>query len=143
MPKTAWKSWSERWHWGRREETELRLGGSPHSPVPQQPQPHLTSFLLGSTPRGRSSAAVLTSTSRGKISSFSGSRGVVAVKTSCVDVSTWVGGKGAHQGGPRTEAPAWLSVLSHKDVSLQLCATWQGNGGAFCNPSHPSPCATY
>lgn len=91
MPKTAWKSWSERWHWGRREEAELKLGGFPQPP-PATTQPQLTSFLLGSTPRGRSSAEVFTSTSRGKVSSFSGRRGVVAVKTSSLDVSAWMEG---------------------------------------------------
>lgn len=54
--------------------------------------PKLTSFLLGSTPRGRSSAAVFTSTSSGKVSSLVGTSVVVAVKTSFLEVSPWVRG---------------------------------------------------
>lgn len=89
MPKTAWKSSSERWSWGQRKEAELKnLGGLSLSPPPAAPWPHLTSFLLGSTPRGRSSAEVFTSTSKGKVSSLVGTRVVEAVKTSCLDVST-------------------------------------------------------
>lgn len=58
--------------------------------------PQLTSFLLGSTPRGRSSAAVFTSTSNGKISSLVGTSVVVAVKISFLEVSPWWGGTRSH-----------------------------------------------
>lgn len=53
------------------------------------------------------------------------------VKTSCLDVSTWMGWgereTGSHQGLPQ-ERRRHLQPLG---------ATCQGDGGAFCAPSHP------
>lgn len=99
------------------EETRLSSSrGAPQTrvPPPRSPPTPLTSFLLGSTPRGRSSAAVFTSTCRGKVSSLAGVRVVVAVKTS-LEVSPWSGeggtGAGWGQGHPMMGAAVPLQLL--------------------------------
>ena len=63
----------------------------------------------------------------------------MVVKTSCLAVSAWMGGKGHMGAVPGAEAPGWLQVSPHQRMCpcSSLCHLPRGQRGFLCPPWLP------